>query len=99
MNIYKYKLDLTQAQSIKCRAIKILDIQIQNGNPVMWVMEKADAEEKEIGIVMQPTGMDVMELIEDLTYVSTTQDTEGLVWHWFTDIDFDYTQEEQSCQK
>lgn len=90
MNIYKYKLDFSQTQTVFCRAIKILDIQIQDGRPVMWTVEKTDIEEKEINIIMQPTGTGVA-LVENLAYVSTTQ-TNGFVWHWFTDID----SEEQS---
>lgn len=85
-NIYKYNLELTQVQTIKCKAIKILDIQIQNDHPVMWAITKVDAEEQDVNIIMQGTGMDVLAIVEDLTHISTTQDNRGFVWHWFTDF-------------
>lgn len=88
-NIYKFDLNFEQVQTIKCKAVKILDIQIQNGKPVMWAITRVDAEERNVGIVMQGTGTDVLAIVEDLTHVSTTQHN-GYVWHWFTDFDFDY---------
>lgn len=95
-NIYKYPLEWKQVQTIKCKATKILDIQIQkkyigeqyDANPVLWAITNPDVEEREIGIIMQGTGTDVIALIEDLTHISTTQHN-GYIWHWFTDFNVD----------
>lgn len=92
-NIYKFNLGWKPVQTVRCKAIKILDIQIQNGQPVMWVITNVDAEERNIGIVMQGTGMDVLAIVEEFTHISTTQDR-GYVWHWFTDFEYDYGKED-----
>lgn len=88
-NIYKYGLEWKPVQTIKCKAVKILDIQIQNGKPVMWAVTRVDAEEQNVGIVMQGTGTDVLAIVNELAHVSTTQHN-GYVWHWFTDFEYDY---------
>lgn len=87
-NIYKYELKWKPVQTVKCKAVKILDIQIQNGTPVMWAVTSVDAKERAIDIIMQGTGMDVLAIVEDLTHISTTQ-FNGYVWHWFTDFDYE----------
>lgn len=91
-NIYKYPLEWKPAQTVKCKAVKILDIQIQNGQPVMWAIATTDAKEHVVGIIMQNTGTDVLALVEEFTYISTTQ-IDGFVGHWFYEF-FDKEQYE-----
>lgn len=89
VNIYKFVLKFEHVQTIRCKAIKILDIQIQDGKPVLWVVTRDDAEERNVGIVMQGTGTGVFASYRTLVPVSTTQ-INGYVWHWFTDFNFNY---------
>ena len=82
-NIYKYELSFQQLQTLLCRPVKVLDVQIQNGKPYIWVLTSADVPQQNVGIIMQPTGTDILAIVEDLAYISTTQN-DGYVWHWFT---------------
>ena len=82
VNIYKYPLEWTTSQTVKCRGDQILDIQIQNNRPVMWVLEQDDSKEKDITIVLRGTGTAVLDNLDDYFYISTTQ-CDGFVWHWF----------------
>jgi len=85
-NIYKYNLDWTTTQTVKCRAIKILDIQIQNEQPVMWVVTSDDVEEQKINILLGITGGNVLEAVKKFCYISTTQ-CNGFVGHWFVEFE------------
>lgn len=85
-NIYKIQLDFEMVQTISCNALQILDLQIQNGRPCLWIMTSDDPRDKKnITIIMAPTGPDIIPLIGEFTYISTTQ-CDGFVWHWFTDF-------------
>lgn len=93
-NIYKFDLEWKPVQTVRCKAVKILDIQIQNGKPVMWAVTSAFVEERDVGIIMQGTGTDVLSIVEDYSHVSTIQ-CDGYVWHWFTDFNYQYAEGEE----
>jgi hypothetical protein len=81
-HIYKYKLEETAVQSFTCKAVKILDIQIQYGNPVMWAIIDDDIDERTVTIVRVMTGPDAPRVVQDLQYITTTSYA-GIVYHWF----------------
>lgn len=82
--IYKYELPVDGGIiAIKQCIIKILNIQEQNGIPVMWAIVDPDDEVIEpLKIIAIGTGWELPTGLED--YLGTTQDEYGFVWHYFT---------------
>ena len=82
--IYKYELPVDGGIiTIKQCIIKILNIQEQNGVPVMWAIVDPDNEVIEsLEIVAIGTGWELPTGLDD--YLGTTQDKHGFVWHYFS---------------
>lgn len=82
--IYKYELPVDGGIiAIKQCIIKILNIQEQNGIPVMWAIVDPDDEVVEpLKIIAIGTGWELPTGLED--YLGTAQDEYGFVWHYFT---------------
>ena len=81
--IYKYELPVNGGIiTIKQCIIKILNIQEQNGTPIMWAIVDPDNEVVEpLKIVAIGTGWELPTGLEN--YLGTTQDKYGFVWHYF----------------
>ena len=90
--IYKYELPVDGGIiAIKQCIIKILNIQEQNGIPVMWAIVDPDDEVVEpLKIIAIGTGWELPTGLED--YLGTAQDEYGFVWHYFT-IKLEYLRE------
>ena len=82
--IYKYELPVDGGIiAIKQCIIKILNIQEQNGIPVMWAIVDPDDEVVEpLKIIAIGTGWELPTGLED--YLGTAQDEYGFIWHYFT---------------
>ena len=82
--IYKYELPVDGGIiAIKQCIIKILNIQEQNGIPVMWAIVDPDDEVIEpLKIIAIGTGWELPTGLED--YLGTAQDKYGFIWHYFT---------------
>ena len=82
--IYKYELPIDGGIiTIKQCIIKILNIQEQNGVPMMWAIVDPDNEVVEsLEIIAIGTGWELPTGLDD--YLGTAQDEYGFVWHYFT---------------
>ncbi len=83
MKIWKIELKKDSTQLVKMpENSEILDIQMQNGKPVMWFLTDTQSKEIEVKINMYATGCETDENKSKNEYLSTVQD--GLyVWHFF----------------
>ena len=83
MKIWKFDLKKERTQLVKMPEIsKIMDIQMQNGKPVMWALVSPDTSEIEVKINMYGTGWEIETGAFKDEYLSTVQDGE-FVWHFF----------------
>ena len=81
--IWKYTLENERAQLVKMPwKSEIIDIQMQNGKPTMWVMVDPKSEETEVKISRYETGEEIHEDALEVEYLATVQDGE-LVCHFF----------------
>ena len=82
--IYKYELPVDGGIiTIKQCIIKILNIQEQNGIPMMWAIVAPDNEVVEpLEITAIGTGWELPTGLQD--YLGTAQDGYGFVWHYFS---------------
>ena len=85
ISIYKYELSFDHIQTIRCRVVKILTIQIQSGRPVAWIMISDQVEERDINIIIALTGENIESLYKNYFYIATIQDP-PFVYHWFTNF-------------
>lgn len=82
VKIFKYGVGTDGIKAvIKGRFKQILDIQMQNGNPKVWILLDDDYDEKTWAITSVGTGWEINEISGD--YVGTVQDDYGYVWHYF----------------
>lgn len=83
--IYKYQLQLEQLQFLDLpEGYKILNFQVQNNIPTIWVLIDDYVNEQEsITIRLFGTGWDIPEDYEG-EYIGTAQ-VDDLVWHYFKD--------------
>ena len=89
MKIWKFELTIIQTQFVKMPLkSKILDIQMQNGNPVLWALVDTDMSEikAEVKINMYGTGWEIYENVLEDEYLATVQEGE-LVWHFFLSLE------------
>lgn len=91
ITVFKYRLAFTAIQSIKCAYSKILDIQIQEGWPVIWVLVDSALPERDLSIVRIETGNHAPTHLDNemYRYLSTTQTTDGYVCHWWVNCEED----------
>jgi hypothetical protein len=83
--IYKYKLENIDEQSVEMPAgAKILTVQVQYGNPVIWAICDTEAEKTETRVFrIYGTGHDIDESVSD-TYIGSYQLYSGqFVGHLF----------------
>lgn len=89
IKILKYELP-TEGNEIVIEAaiVKWLDVQVQNGNPVVWVLVNLEKEPNKNKIVAWGTGWPVSEeIVTDRTYLGTGQ-VDGFVWHYFVKTEY-----------
>jgi hypothetical protein len=83
MKIYKYELEIKEKQKITINSdYAILDMQIQNGVPVFWLMVDTESDEINVDIVMFGTGQYLNDNVPEWNYLGTIQKN-GFVWHYF----------------
>lgn len=83
MKIFKYAIEKTRTQLIKMPLrSEIMDIQMQNGELVMWALIDPAAEEIEVKINMYETGYVIHRNALNDEYLATVQDG-SLVCHFF----------------
>ena len=81
-HIYKYTLPFGgSTTTITAPIEKILTIQNQFGNPVMWAIVDSKLDDKTITVIAIGTGWEIPEGIDK--YLGTIQDSDGFVWHYF----------------
>jgi 3-polyprenyl-4-hydroxybenzoate decarboxylase len=83
MKIWKIELKKDRTQLVKMpEKSEIMDIQMQNGKPVMWFLTNPESKEIEVKINMYGTGWETHESASKDEYLSTVQDGD-FVWHFF----------------
>ena len=82
--IFKYKLPRDgEVITITANVVKWLDIQKQNGWPMIWAVVDDAGYESEYEIVAWGTGWDFPDELNHCRYMGTAQDGAGYVWHYF----------------
>ena len=82
--IFKYKLPRDGAViTITANVIKWLNIQEQDGWPMIWAVVDDAGYESEYEIVAWGTGWDFPDELNHCRYMGTAQDGAGYVWHYF----------------
>ena len=82
--IFKYKLPRDGAViAITANVVKWLDIQKQNGWPMIWAVVDDEGYESEYEIVAWGTGWEFPDELNHCRYMGTAQDGAGYVWHYF----------------
>lgn len=70
--------------TIKCRFVRVLDIQVQRSTMAAWVLADDSAPEAVIELVPIRTGWEIpSEVFEKMKYFKTVQDSCGYVWHYY----------------
>jgi hypothetical protein len=82
--IFKYKLPRDgEMITITANVVKWLDIQKQDGWPMIWAVVDDAGYESEYEIVAWGTGWDFPDELNHCRYMGTAQDGAGYVWHYF----------------
>lgn len=82
--IFKYKLPRDGAViTITANVIKWLNIQEQDGWPMIWAVVDDAGYESEYEIVAWGTGWEFPDELSHCKYMGTAQDGYGYVWHYF----------------
>ena len=82
--ILKYKLPRDgEVITIEANVVKWLNIQEQNGWPMIWAVVEDEGYESEYEIVAWGTGWDFPDELNHCRYMGTAQDGAGYVWHYF----------------
>ena len=82
--IFKYRLPRDGAViTITANVVKWLDIQEQDGCPMIWAVVDDAGCESEYEIVSWGTGWDFPDELNHCRYMGTAQDGAGYVWHYF----------------
>lgn len=83
--IYKFGLDLTDTQIIQMpKGAKALSVQMQFGNPALWVELDPEADIEDRVVIIHGTGHDLWTAANASNFVGTIQTDGGrLVFHVF----------------
>lgn len=83
--IFKYGLDLADTQVIRMpRGAKVLSVQMQFGNPALWVEVDPSAEVEDRVVIIHGTGHQLATKATAESFVGTIQLDDGrLVFHVF----------------
>lgn len=83
MLIFKYQIPMEHEFVLEMpEVIKFLTIQLQNGEPTLWVLVRPDTELKFKQFVIHGTGRLINPPVEKFDYIGTWQ-RDGFVWHLF----------------
>ena len=76
--VFKYKLETTEYQVLQIpRDGKILTVQIQQNNVVLWVLVEADKEYEDRTFIIVGIGHPIYETDKELIYIGTYQLSDG----------------------
>jgi hypothetical protein len=82
--IFKYKLPRDgETITITANVVKWLDVQGQDGWPMIWAVVDDAGYESEYEIVAWGTGWEFPDELNHCRYMGTAQDGYGYVWHYF----------------
>ena len=82
--IFKYKLPRDgEIITITANVVKWLNIQKQDGWPMIWAVVDDAGYESEYEIIAWGTGWDFPDELNKCRYMGTAQDSAGYVWHYF----------------
>lgn len=82
--IFKYRLPRDgEIITITANVIKWLDVQEQDGWPMIWAVVDDAGYESEYEIVAWGTGWEFPDELNHCRYMGTAQDGYGYVWHYF----------------
>lgn len=82
--IWKYKLPRDgEIITITANVVKWLDIQEQDGWPMIWAIVDDAGYESEYEIIAWGTGWEFPDELNHCRYMGTAQDSYGYVWHYF----------------
>lgn len=82
--ICKYELPLRSGlvATIRDEIFQFLEVQMQNGKPILWALADPEATIKEPTYITSfGTGWEISNDVDK--YIGTLQDSEGYVWHYF----------------
>lgn len=83
--IHKYAVELGDFKLMLPKHAKVLSVQMQNSQPVMWVLVDTDMPLKQAMFCCAGTGWELQPDIgyEEMPYIGTFQTGNGLVFHLF----------------
>lgn len=86
--IFKYELPRDgEVVTINANVIKWLDVQEQDGQPMIWAVVDQDEDTayplSEYEIIAWGTGWEFPDELDRCRYMGTVQDGAGYVWHYF----------------
>ena len=82
--IFKYKLPRDgEVVTINANVIKWLNVQEQDGWPMIWAVVDDIGYESEYEIIAWGTGWEFPDELSHCRYMGTAQDGAGYVWHYF----------------
>ena len=82
--IWKYKLPRDgEIITITANVVKWLNIQEQDGWPMIWAVVDDTRYESEYEIIAWGTGWEFPDELNHCRYMGTAQDGAGYVWHYF----------------
>ncbi len=83
--IWKYNLNLLRSQKLQLPRIhEMLDIQWQNGGPVLWAMVNPETVSVPVFIFCLPTGDEGPP--PEWVHIATLQIPDRTVWHFFRHV-------------
>ena len=86
MRIFKFRLKSETEQIVRMPAkSEIMDIQMQNGVPVMWALVDDSSEIIDVKINMYWTGEELRKSNSEEIFLATVQDGE-IVCHFFMEV-------------
>lgn len=82
--ILKYHLYNGEVSTeIKCRFVRLLDIQVQHSVVTAWILTDDSVPEVDVELIPIGTGCEIPpEVMDKVEYVKTVQDAYGFVWHY-----------------
>ena len=85
LKIWKYDLERPEFEG---PIMEILDVQFQNGLPVMWAIVNPAGRLKKVETRLIWTGQSFdSEMMKEFNYIKTLQDDLGMVWHVFLKVE------------
>lgn len=82
--ILKYPLHEGQVPTeIRCRFVRLLDIQVQRSITTAWILTDDSVPEVEVELIPIGTGWEIpSDVMDQVEHVKTVQDAYGFVWHY-----------------